>query len=63
MFIAPFVYHTDSSHVWHTVLIATLQMNLVDWLKVMVASCRGEELVDTLIEVHQPPRALKRALL
>lgn len=44
-------------------LIATLQMNLVDWFKVMVASRRGEELVDSLIEVHPPPRALKRALL
>ncbi|KAL8156319.1 putative receptor-like serine/threonine-protein kinase At4g34500 [Apium graveolens] len=39
------------------------EMNLVDWFKVMVASRRGEELIDTLIEVHPPPRALKRALL
>ncbi|KAL1801846.1 hypothetical protein ACET3Z_030493 [Daucus carota] len=39
------------------------EMNLVDWFKVMVASRRGEELVDSLIEVHPPPRALKRALL
>ncbi|KAK1402650.1 putative receptor-like serine/threonine-protein kinase [Heracleum sosnowskyi] len=39
------------------------EMNLVDWFKVMVASRRGEELVDGLIEVHPPPRALKRALL
>lgn len=38
-------------------------MNLVDWFKGMVASRRGEELVDSLIEVQPPPRALKRALL
>ncbi|KAF5443957.1 hypothetical protein F2P56_036470 [Juglans regia] len=39
------------------------EMNLVDWFKGMVASRRGEELLDPLIEVHPPPRALKRALL
>lgn len=39
------------------------QMNLVDWFKGMVASRRGEELVDPLIEIQPPPRALKRALL
>ncbi|XVF45269.1 hypothetical protein PTKIN_Ptkin02bG0192000 [Pterospermum kingtungense] len=39
------------------------EMNLVDWFKGMVASRRGEELVDPLIEVQPPPRALKRALL
>ncbi|KAE8008501.1 hypothetical protein FH972_005007 [Carpinus fangiana] len=39
------------------------EMNLVDWFKGMVASRRGEELVDSLIEVQPPPRALKRALL
>lgn len=38
-------------------------MNLVDWFKGMVASRRGEELVDPLIEVQPAPRALKRALL
>lgn len=38
-------------------------MNLVDWFKGMVASRRGEELVDSLIEVQPPPRSLKRALL
>lgn len=59
----PFIHHMYSNHVCQTVLIATLQMNLVDWFKVMVASRRGEELVDSLIEVHPPPRALKRALL
>ncbi|XP_058215262.1 probable receptor-like serine/threonine-protein kinase At4g34500 [Rhododendron vialii] len=39
------------------------EMNLVDWFKNMVASRRGEELVDPLIEVQPPPRALKRVLL
>ncbi|KAI9180766.1 hypothetical protein LWI28_007932 [Acer negundo] len=39
------------------------EMNLVDWFKGMVASRRGEELVDPLIEVQPPSRALKRALL
>lgn len=38
-------------------------MNLVDWFKGMVASRRGEELLDPLIEVKPSPRALKRALL
>lgn len=39
------------------------EMNLVDWFKGMVASRRGEELLDPLIEVKPSPRALKRALL
>ncbi|CAN1320356.1 Probable receptor-like serine/threonine-protein kinase At4g34500 [Linum perenne] len=39
------------------------EMNMVDWFKGMVASRRGEELVDPLIEVDPAPRALKRALL
>ena len=39
------------------------QTNLVDWFKGMVASHRGEELVDPLIEVPPAPRALKRTLL
>ncbi|KAJ8530171.1 hypothetical protein K7X08_037006 [Anisodus acutangulus] len=39
------------------------EMNLVDWFKGMVANRRGEELVDPLIEVHPPPRFLKRVLL
>lgn len=38
-------------------------MNLVDWFKGMVASRRGEELVDPLMDVPPPPRALKRVLL
>lgn len=38
-------------------------MNLVDWFKGMVASHRGEELVDPLIEIPPPPRTLKRVLL
>ncbi|KAL3382960.1 hypothetical protein AABB24_002452 [Solanum stoloniferum] len=39
------------------------EMNLVDWFKGMVSNRRGEELVDPLIEVHPPPRSLKRVLL
>ncbi|KAJ7967329.1 Protein kinase family protein [Quillaja saponaria] len=39
------------------------EMNLVDWFKGMVASRRGEEVVDPLIEVQPSPRSLKRALL
>ncbi|CAN1255731.1 Cyclase-associated protein 1 [Linum perenne] len=39
------------------------EMNLVDWFKGMVASRRGEELVDPLINPPPAPRALKRALL
>ncbi|KAF3528749.1 hypothetical protein DY000_02036581 [Brassica cretica] len=40
------------------------EMNLVDWFKGMVASRRGEEIIDPKIKNPQPhPRALKRALL
>ncbi|XP_028767923.1 probable receptor-like serine/threonine-protein kinase At4g34500 [Neltuma alba] len=39
------------------------EMNLVDWFKGMVASRRGDELVDPSIEIKPPPRSLKRALL
>lgn len=38
-------------------------MNLVDWFKGMIASHHGEELVDSLIGVPPPSRALKRMLL
>lgn len=40
-----------------------LQVNLVDWLKIMVASRRSEEVVDPTIETRPSTRALKRALL
>nr|XP_043619470.1 probable receptor-like serine/threonine-protein kinase At4g34500 [Erigeron canadensis] len=39
------------------------EMNLVDWFKGMVASRRGEELLDPKISVQPPPRSLKRVLL
>ncbi|KAL3538963.1 hypothetical protein ACH5RR_002329 [Cinchona calisaya] len=39
------------------------EMNLVDWFKGMVANRRGEELLDPLIEIQPPSRALKRVLL
>ncbi|KAF5951431.1 hypothetical protein HYC85_009375 [Camellia sinensis] len=40
-----------------------LQVNLVDWLKMMVGSRRSEEVVDPNIETKPSTRALKRALL
>lgn len=39
------------------------EMNLVDWFKGMVASRRGEDVVDHLIPVPPSSRALKRVLL
>ncbi|GLT96503.1 hypothetical protein SLE2022_141190 [Rubroshorea leprosula] len=39
------------------------EVNLVDWLKMMVGSRRSEEVVDPNIEVRTSTRALKRALL
>lgn len=44
-------------------LLNHFQMNLVDWFKGMVASRRGEEVIDPKIKMSPPPRALKRALL
>lgn len=40
-----------------------MQVNLVDWLKMMVGSRRSEEVVDPNIEARPSTRALKRALL
>ncbi|XP_042009807.1 probable receptor-like protein kinase At5g18500 [Salvia splendens] len=39
------------------------EVNLVDWLKVMVGSRRSEEVVDPNIDTRPSTRALKRALL
>ncbi|KAD3067542.1 hypothetical protein E3N88_35422 [Mikania micrantha] len=39
------------------------EVNLVDWLKMMVGSRRSEEVVDPTIETRPSTRALKRALL
>ncbi|KAI9157155.1 hypothetical protein LWI28_017657 [Acer negundo] len=39
------------------------EVNLVDWLKMMVGNRRSEEVVDPNIEVRPSTRALKRALL
>ncbi|CAI9786357.1 unnamed protein product [Fraxinus pennsylvanica] len=39
------------------------EMTLVDWFKGMVLSRRGEELVDSMIDVPPPSRSLKRVLL
>lgn len=44
-------------------LIIILQVNLVDWLKMMVGSRRSEEVVDPTIDTKPSTRALKRALL
>ncbi|KAL5704600.1 hypothetical protein ACHQM5_023004 [Ranunculus cassubicifolius] len=41
----------------------TGEVNMVDWFKGMVASRRGEEVVDPAIKVLPSTRALKRALL
>eukprot|EP00262_Sarcandra_glabra_P017452 TRINITY_DN5991_c0_g1_i1.p1 TRINITY_DN5991_c0_g1~~TRINITY_DN5991_c0_g1_i1.p1 ORF type:complete len:183 (+),score=26.69 TRINITY_DN5991_c0_g1_i1:73-549(+) len=40
-----------------------LEVNLVDWLKMMVGSRRSEEVVDPNMETRPSTRALKRALL
>ncbi|KAL2513905.1 Protein kinase superfamily protein [Forsythia ovata] len=40
-----------------------IQVNLVDWLKMMVGSRRSEEVVDPNIETRPSTRALKKALL
>nr|KYP40006.1 putative serine/threonine-protein kinase At1g01540 family [Cajanus cajan] len=39
------------------------EVNMVDWLKMMVGNRRSEEVVDPNIEVRPSTRALKRALL
>jgi hypothetical protein len=41
----------------------TLQVHLVEWLKMMVGSRRAEEVVDLDMELKPTTRALKRALL
>ncbi|RVW28869.1 putative receptor-like protein kinase [Vitis vinifera] len=44
-------------------VLKLFEVNLVDWLKMMVGSRRSEEVVDPNIEVRPSTRALKRALL
>ncbi|KAL9141570.1 hypothetical protein ABFS82_14G113800 [Erythranthe guttata] len=39
------------------------EMNLIDWFKGMVANRRGEEVVDPVMDIPPPQRALKRILL
>ncbi|XP_057430245.1 probable receptor-like protein kinase At2g42960 [Lotus japonicus] len=39
------------------------EVNLVEWLKIMVGTRRAEEVVDSRLEVKPTTRALKRALL
>lgn len=45
------------------IFLLWLQVNLVDWLKMMVGSRRSEEVVDPTIEAKPSTRALKRSLL
>jgi hypothetical protein len=40
-----------------------LQVNLVDWLKMMVGNRRSEEVLDPNLEVKPSTQALKKALL
>lgn len=40
-----------------------MQVNLVEWLKMMVGNRRAEEVVDPNLELKPATRALKRALL
>lgn len=44
-------------------ILFSWQVNLVEWLKVMVGTRRAEEVVDPNLEVKPSTRALKRALL
>lgn len=53
----------NSEHLVDEFLIKLLQVNLVEWLKMMVGTRRSEEVVDPNIEVRPPTRSLKRALL
>ncbi|KAF8413603.1 hypothetical protein HHK36_001595 [Tetracentron sinense] len=39
------------------------EVNLVEWLKIMVGTRRAEEVMDPILEVRPTTRALKRALL
>ncbi|CAO2178887.1 unnamed protein product [Urochloa humidicola] len=39
------------------------EVNLIEWLKMMVTNKRAEEVVDPNLEVKPPKRALKRAIL
>lgn len=45
------------------IVTTRLQVNLVEWLKMMVGSRRSDEVVDPNIETRPSTRALKRALL
>lgn len=58
-----FAFHLNTRFLPLLLNFVECQMNLIDWFKGMVASRRGEELVDPLIEVQPSPRSLKRALL
>lgn len=44
-------------------ILCGVQVNLVDWLKMMIANRHSEEVVDPNLEKRPSIRALKRALL
>lgn len=54
-------YHWRESSNKHS--CCSLQVNLVEWLKMMVGTRRAEEVVDPNLEVKHTTRALKRPLL
>lgn len=65
IFFLPFFYYMDGFQPWlfsHSILSPTLQMNLVDCFKVMVASYCKKESLESLIQVNPPPKPLKWAL-
>lgn len=43
--------------------LSSFQVNLVEWLKTMVAERKAEEVVDPKLPEKPSPKALKRALL
>lgn len=53
----------NNDHLVDDFHIKSMQVNLVEWLKMMVGTRRSEEVVDPNIEVRPPTRSLKRALL
>ena len=46
-----------------TLIYCLFQVNLIEWLKMMVTNKRAEEVVDPNLEDKPPKRALKRAIL
>lgn len=57
------LYKDDSPFLALQMQMAHLQVNLVEWLKLMVGTKRAEEVVDPSIEVKPTTHSLKRALV